>query len=1016
MKLKELHLQNIKSYEDESITFYDGVNFISGINGAGKSTIIESIGFALFDSKPGVLSEFVRYGAKTGVITLDFEAEDERLYRVVRKVGSVSSWVVYDGDSGQEIDLHGAQDVKPWLKNCLGLDQEQELAQLFTDVVGVSQGTFTAPFLDRPADRRQKFNRMLQVEAYNQAFLKTREVNAYLANMVNDEKIKQERLLGQIEGYELCQQKVENLLPEVTELRKKLEAEKSHLALKIEERDNLRGLRDRIQENTNQLSVLQTELKALHEQLEQCEKDVTKAEGAQAIMGKAQPGYAKYLILQGALKELDVKREKRDQLEKDQNQLLRQLKSLEGELDALAKTWTEQKTKTLAQLENYSKELSDITVKVQNARAEDEKIRAINANIQQQEEKIRLLTGAPDPIEELSNRVQNGLDKWQELKEEMSRSENKLGDWDDLEKKAQHIKKMQEELQEEKLILAALWQKTTSLQESKQQAADGLCPHLHEPCLNIQGNLQDYFAKLLQETSLEVAQAEGKVNHLEKVCQEGEEVLKELQALEVERHKLKESSTKESTYRRTFCQIYRESVQLDVAGKAKEIFQACEMLLDNLQKVGDWGVTPSLEPIQEAYQALTLAWQDYGTRFKLQGEFPLERVAELLDFLQKFLQRRTSFCLLVTGFTDQVKEKIAGVRNNHASRLSGLLVGQENLEKQLKDLEQNLQELDNKERSLEQKKETAKSMEQKIVSLKEQLGRYDQLDQQLEATKRELSSREESYRLYIKYQEEANKVSALQSKLAKLEKAINVKSFAEKAAQAKLEELVKDFSESKLEELEKAVELGIQRVGTTETYLQERIRELTGLQEDLAKMEEIKGTIQEIDKRLAKYEEIKALLGFIRDIFNRAGEKVATIYREFLAEEAGRIYREVSKENISLEWHQDYEVVLVDQTLARKRERSFRQLSGGEQMTAALAIRLALLKQLAGIKVGFFDEPTTNLDSERRSHLASVIPKVTKEFDQLFIISHDDSFDAMTDNIIELTKDSGEGTKHKLLS
>jgi exonuclease SbcC len=69
------------------------------------------------------------------------------------------------------------------------------------------------------------------------------------------------------------------------------------------------------------------------------------------------------------------------------------------------------------------------------------------------------------------------------------------------------------------------------------------------------------------------------------------------------------------------------------------------------------------------------------------------------------------------------------------------------------------------------------------------------------------------------------------------------------------------------------------------------------------------------------------------------------------------------------------------------------------------------LGQLARVKLGFFDEPTTNLDVERRGNLAQIIPRITGDFDQLFVISHDDSFDAMTDNIIQLQKDQGEGTK-----
>jgi exonuclease SbcC len=298
VKLKTLHLKNIKSYEDVTITFYDGVNFISGINGAGKSTIIESIGFALFDSKPGILGEFVRYGAKTGVITLEFEAADERIYRIVRKVGSVSSWVIYDGESGQEIDLHGAADIKPWLKNCLGLEQEQDLAQMFNDVVGVSQGTFTAPFLDRPADRKQKFNRMLQVEAYNEAFVKSREVNSYLQDIVNAEENKRERLLGQTEGYEQNKEEAGRVKSEVADLKTQVDTGKINLNKKLKERDFLRSTKETIQTNKQRLSVLQVEIKALGEQQGECLKDLEQATKAAEIARKNKNGYHKYLNLQ----------------------------------------------------------------------------------------------------------------------------------------------------------------------------------------------------------------------------------------------------------------------------------------------------------------------------------------------------------------------------------------------------------------------------------------------------------------------------------------------------------------------------------------------------------------------------------------------------------------------------------------------------------------------------------------------------------------------------------------------
>jgi len=106
-----------------------------------------------------------------------------------------------------------------------------------------------------------------------------------------------------------------------------------------------------------------------------------------------------------------------------------------------------------------------------------------------------------------------------------------------------------------------------------------------------------------------------------------------------------------------------------------------------------------------------------------------------------------------------------------------------------------------------------------------------------------------------------------------------------------------------------------------------------------------------------------------------------------------------------LSWKEDYGITLeID-----GRERQFAQLSGGEQMSAALAVRLALLREMSNIDVAFFDEPTTNLDETRRDALARQILEV-KGFRQLFVISHDDTFEQATQNLIRIARINGVST------
>ena len=102
-----------------------------------------------------------------------------------------------------------------------------------------------------------------------------------------------------------------------------------------------------------------------------------------------------------------------------------------------------------------------------------------------------------------------------------------------------------------------------------------------------------------------------------------------------------------------------------------------------------------------------------------------------------------------------------------------------------------------------------------------------------------------------------------------------------------------------------------------------------------------------------------------------------------------------------MEWSEDYELSLE----VAGRKRTFAQFSGGEQMTAALALRLALLRGISAIDVAFFDEPTAHLDAERRDGLAERIVQV-KGFAQVFVISHDDTFERVAHNYMHIVKDS----------
>ena len=145
---------------------------------------------------------------------------------------------------------------------------------------------------------------------------------------------------------------------------------------------------------------------------------------------------------------------------------------------------------------------------------------------------------------------------------------------------------------------------------------------------------------------------------------------------------------------------------------------------------------------------------------------------------------------------------------------------------------------------------------------------------------------------------------------------------------------------------------------------------------------------------------------FIRRLLREAGPRVTEVLLASVSDTADEIYSDImGAPGGRLRWAADYDIVLGHGGL----ERRFGQLSGGEQMAAALAVRLALLRDLLNLDIAFFDEPTQHLDAERRENLAQQILSV-RGFSQLVVISHDDTFERHIDNIIRVTH-TGEASK-----
>ncbi len=112
-----------------------------------------------------------------------------------------------------------------------------------------------------------------------------------------------------------------------------------------------------------------------------------------------------------------------------------------------------------------------------------------------------------------------------------------------------------------------------------------------------------------------------------------------------------------------------------------------------------------------------------------------------------------------------------------------------------------------------------------------------------------------------------------------------------------------------------------------------------------------------------------------------------------------------NEEYEGIEITEDYELLILQS--GKKYDLTI--LSGGEQVIACLAIRLAIAKLLANQDIMLLDEPTVMLDSYRRKELVEVFDK-TKPVRQTIIVTHDTEFERVADTTFTIVKLAGRST------
>jgi exonuclease SbcC len=1017
MLITRIELENIKSYRRFTVDLRRGTTAVSGANGAGKTTLVEAIGYTLFDYLPYNQKQFVREGEKFGRIVVHLIGSDDRPYVVERRCGSGARWFIYDEEANDQVDQRA--DVVDRLHDLFGIERDRPLDSLFRDALGVPQGTFTAIFLESASKRKQTFDALLQIEDYKTAAEYLLDVQKTYKEQMQEQQNEINRLeyetrdLGTWEEQLLqLRQFDEQDAEQQSQWRRQLLQHKERFIALTEQQNQLRILQQSYESSQQAYQHHQTILSERVRSLQQAQeaqqivaaclpdfqrcqqvsevlKLLRKSEQQrnvlrqqQATVQKAEAtAQATIKSWQGRLAEVDVARQRVAELAPfvEQQECLEQQRDNLRQQVALYKKLVEEGPRLQRQLALYRERQTTVQQRI----ASIEPLQAVAALFVERSDALTELrikeserTTKEKVLRESRERLKLRLQEREQLTAKLRKAERNVQIIEEHRQEAEEMPTLQEQREQILARKSRLEGNIEGYARSRAQAAGGLCPLLREPCLNVRErgimSLESYFDGLLKDGHDQLARVE---QQHEAINERIRQIKKYADALS----KLDQYVEQRDNFAEQLRNLVAEITQLEqeIAERTREI--------EALQHVGQ-----QIKAAEAAYQESKRASDQVAELGGLYKQ--LQQGQEQIQQYEADLQACQCEMEGLRGSDAQLKlveHDLATLRDPRTQRAAqqDIIAREGYFQQQLQAEQQRLQ-----------------TIQQQLQQLQEQLAVYQTLDSDIAMQEAIRQQSESGYKQYLTHEKEAQALpereQAHQQQLVKTQWAEQELHKAEEAyrqadAAFNRDELV-------------AVDAEIRRLESELSALEEKRKNSQAKMAQLAQQIEtakaLRLQLEAAQKEYQVLDDLHTMMAQFRVLLKEAAPHVLKAMLNDISAEANRIFSEIMGDrSVQLSWQDDYEIMLRRQGV----NRSFAQLSGGEQMSAALAIRLALLKKLSNLNIAFFDEPTQNMDELRRMNLAEQIRRV-RGFEQLIVISHDDTFEQGLDSIVRLNKVNGE--------
>lgn len=169
--LKKLGLTDFKVFSDIEFEFESGTTAIVGPNGSGKTSILESIEFALFrtvtrkEKKVPKVEDLIRHGRNRAIVELEFTAPiNKRTYRVRRSIHPGETNADLFIEDSKDVVVSGPKKVDEEIVKLLGMDRHA-----FSALTYVRQGEIDRLSRLAPKGRRTDLYNMMGLGVYDKS-------------------------------------------------------------------------------------------------------------------------------------------------------------------------------------------------------------------------------------------------------------------------------------------------------------------------------------------------------------------------------------------------------------------------------------------------------------------------------------------------------------------------------------------------------------------------------------------------------------------------------------------------------------------------------------------------------------------------------------------------------------------------------------------------------------------------------------------------------------------------------